>query len=320
MTLRAIVIALGGELYQNGCRANVPGPGHSAADRSVSLLLEDGRVLIHTFGATDWRAAHDDLRRRGLIDAQGRPTSGSAPTEAPPRPSRASRSAAAARFWEGALPITATSPAGLYLRRRAVGWAGSLASLRFHPRMPVSVYAPRTDRTRPALVARVSDDHDRTTAIEITYLAANGQPALDVLLKRKTVGRVPPGAAVRLGPAAARMLVGEGVITTLSAMRRFALPGWALRSAHNLAVWTPPAGVDAVLIAGDRGAVGETVALRLRARLVAQGLEACIAVPELPFGDWNEVEAAEIEERREEGRDAAPVGRGWTSSPDGELP
>ena len=39
MSLRTIVQALGGELYDGGRRANIPAPGHSAADRSVSLLL-----------------------------------------------------------------------------------------------------------------------------------------------------------------------------------------------------------------------------------------------------------------------------------------
>ena len=40
------VKALGGELYDGGRRANIPAPGHSSADRSVSLLLEDDRVAL----------------------------------------------------------------------------------------------------------------------------------------------------------------------------------------------------------------------------------------------------------------------------------
>ena len=42
MSLRTIVQALGGELYDRGRRANIPAPGHSAADRSVSLRLLRG--------------------------------------------------------------------------------------------------------------------------------------------------------------------------------------------------------------------------------------------------------------------------------------
>ena len=73
MSLHAIVVALGGELYHGGARANVPGPGHSADDRSVSLWLTQGRVLIHSFGGSDWRDVREDLRRRGLVDSDCRP-------------------------------------------------------------------------------------------------------------------------------------------------------------------------------------------------------------------------------------------------------
>jgi len=67
MSLRSIVRALGGELYDNGRRANIPAPGHSPADRSVSLLLKDDRAVVHTFGGGDWK------RRPGLqqISRQG---------------------------------------------------------------------------------------------------------------------------------------------------------------------------------------------------------------------------------------------------------
>ena len=67
MTLHAIVAALGGDLYQGGLRANVPAPGHSADDRSVSLLHADGRVIIHGFGAADWR----EVRDVGLVVFEG---------------------------------------------------------------------------------------------------------------------------------------------------------------------------------------------------------------------------------------------------------
>ena len=74
MSLRPIVQALGGDLYDRGQRANIPAPGHSAADRSVSLLLKEGRIIVHTFGDGDWRAVLDHLRGEGLVDAHNAPT------------------------------------------------------------------------------------------------------------------------------------------------------------------------------------------------------------------------------------------------------
>jgi hypothetical protein len=66
--LQHIVDALGGDLYDGNMRASVPGPNHSADDRSVSLLLQDGRVVVNTYGRSDWKEVLDDLRERGLID------------------------------------------------------------------------------------------------------------------------------------------------------------------------------------------------------------------------------------------------------------
>ena len=88
------------------------------------------------------------------------------------------------------------------------------------------------------------------------------------------------------------MLVGEGVMTTLSAMERFQLPGWALMSANNLAAWTPPPGVRDVLIAADRGAPGEAAAARLGDRLLRLGIGVVVRTPAAPFSDWNEVARA----------------------------
>ncbi len=176
-------------------------------------------------------------------------------------------------------------------------------NLRLHPSAPLSVYQSGR-RVRPALIARVSDAEDRLTAVELTYLETNGLPAGGLRLARKTVGQVPPGAAVRLSPAAEEMLVGEGVVTTLSAMARFGLPGWALLSAGNLARWSPPAPVRRVLIAGDRGRAGERAALNLRGRLRAMGLAASVRLPPPGFGDWNDAASWKGEE---EGRDGAPA-------------
>jgi len=186
------------------------------------------------------------------------------------------------------------------MRHRAVVGDLNASGLRFHPSAPISVYREGS-RSRPAFVARISDADDALTAVELTYLESNGLVAAGLTLSRKTVGVVPPGAAVRLSPSAAEMLVGEGVMTTLSAIDRFQLAGWALMSANNLAVWTPPPEVRRLLIAADRGAVGQGAAWRLRRRLVRTGIAVRMLWPGPPFGDWNEVACA-ARKREERGR------------------
>ena len=301
MTLKAIVTALGGDLYAGGSRASIPAPGHSTADRSVSLMLADDRVIIHGFGGADWRTARDDLRVRGLIDEGGRLTGGGRGRSSSPRPDRRFRVETASRLWTATTGRTPHGPAALYLQRRAVLAGDAVSNLRLHPAAPLSVYRSG-GRSRPALIARIRDADDRLTAVELTYLETNGLLAAGLRLARKTVGQVPPGAAVRLSPAAENMLVGEGVVTTLSAMDRFGLPGWALMAANNLAVWSPPACVRRVLIAADRGEAGEAAATRLRRRLVRDGLDVEASWPDPPFGDWNEVAVAATSQKGERGR------------------
>lgn len=318
MTLHAIVAALGGDLYQGGHRANVPAPGHSAADRSVSLLLSEGRVIIHGFGAADWRTVRDGLRAAGFIDAAGRLTGTVRAAPSVPRPDRRLRLETATRLWNDARPMTTADSAALHLRRRAVRGGGAAQDLRFHPRAPVSVYR-RGARTRPALIARISAADGGLSAVEITYLEPNGSRAAGLVVSRKTVGLVPPGAAVRLSPAATWMLVGEGVITTLSAIDRFGLAGWALMSANNLAAWTPPPGVRRVLIAADRGVVGEGAAERLRHRLSASGIEVEVWLPDAPFDDWNAVSRG-VAKGRSEGGGGRRSGGDRPRRPAGDLP
>jgi len=299
MSLLQIVRALGGELYDGGRRASVPAPGHSPHDRSVSLLFENDRVVAHCFGDGDWKRVLDDLRGRGLIDGERRPTSLapgaarrlSAPRASAPPGSRALRIATAQRIWGLGQPL-GRSAAAQYLRRRGVTRAlpGPDAA-RYIAEAPTAAYAAQS-RTRPALALGLVGPDGALTAVELTYLTPDGQRANDLKLSRKTIGVVPPASAVRIDPPGPRLLVAEGFATTLSASEWFGLPAWALLSTSNLRGWSPPAGVEAVLIAGDRGQGGEASALRLAARLEDQGVAAEAVFPCEPHGDWNEAVVA----------------------------
>ena len=312
VSLREIVAALGGDLHHDGRSANVPAPGHSPADRSISLLLDGGRLVIYGFGSSDWRDVRAHLHNLGLIDASGRLAGVTAATSgpalaAPPRPPPRIRIAAAQSLWAEALPLADGDLCFRYFRHRGVRLGSTPEDLRRHPAAPVSVFR-QTGPTCPALLAAIRTPDGAISAVEIAYLDPDGRAARRLRLPRKTVGSAPAGVAVRLSRPGAEMVVGEGVATTLSAMAGFDLPGWALLSAGNLARWSPPAGVGRVVIAGDRGPAGEAAAAELCARLRAEGTAADIRLPPAPFGDWNEVAAADREEK--EGRGRAPAGRG----------
>ena len=313
-SLAPIVRALGGDLYAGGCRANVPGLGHSPADRSVSLLLAGRRVVVHCFVGDDWGAVLDDLRRRGLVDRAGcltgaGGTASASPSSSREPPSRGARIAVACRLWSEARPVPGTL-SDQHLARRGVAAPNSDA-LRHHPGVQAAVYAEAGPR-RPALLAAIQDADGVLQGVEITYLAPNGDRAR-APTPRKTIGACPAGAAVRLARAERRLLVGEGVATCLSAAAIFRLPPWALLSTRNLRGWRPPPGVRALLIAADRGADGERSALLLAARLRAEGIRTIVRWPPAPHGDWNEAALAMREE--EAGRGRAGAVDGWSGPP-----
>jgi len=297
MSLRTIVQTLGGDLYDGGRRANIPAPGHSAADRSVSLLLQGDRVVVNTFGDGDWRSVLDHLREHRLIDAANAPLDGPG-LPVVGRPVREPASArerleAALRLWDEAKPLGRSLSAQHCRLRGMTGELPGPEALRHHGETPVAVYRPGRYR-RPALLAGIQDPGGRYVAVEITYLAPNARRASDLRLPRKTVGVPPPGCAVRLDAAAPEMLVGEGVFTTRAAAEWFGLPAWALQSTRNLRVWSAPEGVRSVLIAGDRGADGEASAERLRARLVEDGVAATVALPPSPYRQWDDWSNAQL--------------------------
>jgi len=197
MSLKSIVAKLGGDLYDGGSRANIPAPGHSRRDRSVSLLLTGGRVVVHSFTG-DWRDVLDDLRRQNLIDTHRAPRSiaadSAAATSAGPI-SSPERRAAVLRIWDGGRPVNGAL-SERYTRLRGVRRSLPGPSiLRHHPDAPISAYR-HGGRGMPALLAAICDADGAFTALEVTYLDPNGRRAVGLRLSRKTVGPTPPGCAI----------------------------------------------------------------------------------------------------------------------------
>lgn len=288
MSLVNIVEKLGGDLFAGGREALIPAPGHSRGDRSVSLKLTNGRVVVHSFGGARWQEVLDSLRAGGLIDAHNAPLSISGDLSGyhAPAPTHAEKTVVAKALWIRARPVVGTLSA-VHLRiRKIAGDPPGPSVLRHAEAAPLSAYKPTT-RTMPALLAAITDAQEVLTAIEMTYLAADGRRTERLKAARKTVGAVPPNTSVKIDPAAPEMLVGEGYFTTHSARNHFQLPAHALLSIRNMGTWEPPEGVRSVLIAGDNGRWGRKAAFALQDRLLARGLKARAKFPEQIFDDWN---------------------------------
>lgn len=82
---RSITKALGGDWQ--GTFGLVPGPGHSASDRSVSVRDDEaGRdVVVHSFAGDEWKAIKDQWRQAGLLPDRGREPSRPAAVASPGR-------------------------------------------------------------------------------------------------------------------------------------------------------------------------------------------------------------------------------------------
>lgn len=199
------------------------------------------------------------------------------------------RRAAALRLWELAMPAAGT-PVENYLRGRGLALPKSAASIiRYLP----EAKHPNNSRL-PCMVASLVDIDGRPAAIHRTFLAPGGAGKAKVEPQRMTLGPV-RGAAVRLSPAAGRLVVGEGIETSLAAGIILNLPAWAAVSAGNMgdSLRLPP-DVREIVIAADNDAPGRDAARRAAARWRAEGRAVRIAMPDREGADFADVLANRV--------------------------
>ncbi|MGE0596225.1 MAG: toprim domain-containing protein [Hyphomonadaceae bacterium] len=286
--LERIVHAFGGDLFDNGRRALIPGPGHSAGDRSVSLFeTDDGRILIHCFSPRDdWRAVKALLIARGLLDST--PSHAPRDDRAPAQrriivqPGGEERVARAQRIWTEGRSIGGTAGERHLLRRAIPKAVQRSPALGFHPRMT----GIDDRRRRPALLAAISGKDGAVQGVQVTLLTPYGGEKAAVATPRRVIGRL-MGGAVRLHEAGSALVVGEGVETVLSASAALYLPAWAALTADNFAMFEPPSSVARLVIAPDNDVAGRRAADALAERAI-QTMKVEFACPPEDFNDWND--------------------------------
>jgi putative DNA primase/helicase len=293
MSLADIVKTLGGDLcgYGRGGlpnRALIPGPGHSRHDRSVSLMVDPkGRLVVESFGRSDWREVLDDLRARKFINRDNQLLGvGMAEGYTAPDRSLAEKVAVAERIWRRSRPVAGTL-SERYIRSRAVlRPLPKDDALRHVEALPVRAYDDAGPHF-PAMIAGIRTPDGHITAVEITYLDRDARRHRRLKVSRKIVGSWAPGSAVRLDDAGEALAAAEGVFSALSASERFSRPAWALLSTSRLKSWNPPETVRSVLIAADNGASGRRASQLLLDRLHSLGVQAERRFPRARFDDFN---------------------------------
>jgi hypothetical protein len=277
----------GGQVFDAGRRWIGPGPGHSRADRSLSVMIaDDGRALVHSFAGDPFRICADYL---GLERA--RPASRAdldrlrAQRDAERRRTEAEAERFCGEVWRQGAPIEAT-PAETYLFRRGLIYEG--AALRFHPAAPRSRDPEGAPRHR-AMVAAVQRQDGRALGLHCTYITPDGLKASGDR-SRLMFGRTSEGAVrlFALGPEGV-LAVAEGIETALAFEALHGVPTWAALSTSGLSTFRLPPVVRRLIIAADSDDSGAGMAA---ARALAErASRSCVVqIRPAPEGsDWADV-------------------------------
>ncbi len=223
---KELAVALSGEL--RGTNAILcPGPGHSATDRSLSVLISpdapDG-FAVHSFANDDWRECRDMVLAaiRDLPKGVRRTVVASS---SPERPEDRASYRKVKPYWDNSVPITGTVGEVYLNKARGITLPLETTGLRFHG----DVWG------RPAMLAAILNVEGHVIGFQVIRLRDDGRWKADMPEPRTTHGAL-KGGAVRLAPAGPALMITEGIESALTAMlwdpqHR---PAWAAISAGNL--------------------------------------------------------------------------------------
>lgn len=248
-----------------------------------ALVLADGRAGLLLDCKKSGCAFADILAAAGLRAGGFTPPD---PAEAARREAEARAAAqrkadAAGRLWREAQPIEGTL-AETYLRSRGIT-CPLPPSLRFH----ADCWHGPSARRWPALVARVKGGDG--FAVHRIWIRFDGSGKADIDPAKAMLGAT-AGGAVQLTEGPGRLVVAEGIESTLGAVLLAgdaAARAWAALSTSGLRALRLPAQPGRLTIACDGDAPGRAAARALAERAHALGWAVAIADPGDGL-DWND--------------------------------
>ncbi len=282
-------------------------PAHDDHHPSLSIAEGDGRrTLIKCWGGCSQDSVLDELRRRNLWPARrDGGTGGWTDGRTGRRESRAASANADARRgsarlvdpmkpWRDAAPFAGGCVVDSYLRSRGIELAEHETS---NLRSASALWHWPTGTHWPAMVARAHLGDGVELAAHMTFLRRDGS------------SKAPLGDKVRLFPAGGRtagggvwfgtvedpereFIVGEGIESTLSAMRIFhCAAGCAALSEFGIRRLVLPASVRRIRIFADHDALGQGLAAAREAwrRWRAEGREVAVSIASSAGEDANDV-------------------------------
>ncbi|MFM9857228.1 toprim domain-containing protein [Pseudoxanthobacter sp. M-2] len=258
--------ALLGGIVVGRDRIIAPGPGHSRADRSLSIRFDskapDGFV-VYSFANDDWGACRDQIRERlGLGDQRNVFVFGMRTDAGRDDRDDAGRTARALSLWKAGQSPSGT-PVETYLSRRGLTFPEGAAgkAIRWHAACP---FGPHRCGAMLALVRHI--ETNEPIGLHRTAITADGMKRGDLGSGgRMMLGRA-AGGVVKLTCDAEVTLalgIGEGIESTLSLQKlpEFGnTPVWAALSAGLLAGFPLLSGIESLWIAVDNEEAGRAAA------------------------------------------------------------
>jgi hypothetical protein len=296
MNLKLLRAFLGGEIV--GGQLVCAGPGHSSRDRSLSVRLDpdapDGFVVYSHAGddfgdCRDYVRAHLGIPRWQPADKLDRcvraeqlravdiPAANRESDRQPLNNGERNRMACAIRVWSEAGEPRNTLAEQYLHDHRSLDLPAELCGtvLRFHPRCPWRDLNAGNMIFTPALIAAFkSIDNAEVTGIHRIALNSDGSKR-----GRRMLG-ITRRATVRLDPARAGLVIGEGIETCLAAREFGFAPVWALGSIAPIAQFPVIDGVENLTILGETGTASADAIRSCAARWHAAGRRVRAVMPD----------------------------------------
>jgi hypothetical protein len=316
MNLRQAAAALRGEV--SGRRVLCPGPGHSPADRSLSVWIEGDHVKVHSFASDPWQDCQAHVRQRlGLPQWHGDDRDRRLPAPKPrpvtklPGDDEARRRNIARRIWSEAIDIRGTLGEHYLAAKRGLPDCidDTLSmTVRYHgacpfenERAPAIVCAIRSAYATmcacgelgelEAVERKILTDVSRVISIQRIRLTEDGKK----VGKGDSLGPMGDDGVIFLAPLYeiyynSKVTVSEGLETGLS-MRAFGHIGnIALAGGGRLKKFHPPHHWGEIVISGENDKGASRAAWEAAgARLSALNHDVSIWFPPNGFKDANDL-------------------------------
>jgi Toprim domain len=296
MPLREAAHALGGDVVGTN-RILAPGPGHSRADRSLSIWIEASApegFWVHSFASDDALVCRDYVREKLGLPSWRTPRRENRPeksaevqdhTAGQVEEHRARQRAKALLLWKKSQPPTGTA-VERYLRSRGIALDELPASIRYLPPRPPN--CPRAAMIAAFAFAhepepgRIAVSPNVIAGVHLTLLRGDGLGKASTG-RDKIMSGSSAGTPIVIAPMSDGMglAITEGIEDGLSVHLATGLGVWAAGSATRLPLLTEavPDYVDLVTIVADGDDVGQHYAHLLAERLVRRAHAVDIQTP-----------------------------------------